>query len=59
MTDEEKDDACFQALFDQELEARIAEEQRVRTADELAEIIFEEAYIERVAELEADEPTND
>jgi hypothetical protein len=46
MTEEEKDKACFNALFDKELEARIAEEQRVRTTDELAEMIRMEAEIE-------------
>lgn len=45
MTDEEKEQACFKALFDEELEMRITEEQRVRTADELAEIARPEAEI--------------
>ena len=46
MTDEEKDEACFKALFDEELEARVAEEQRERTPDERAEIARQEAEIE-------------
>jgi hypothetical protein len=56
MTDEEKDEACFKALSDEELEARIAEEQRERTPDERAEIARQEAEIEV---LLSEDPTND
>jgi cell division protein FtsB len=46
MTDEAKDEACFQALFDDELEARIAAEAWWRTPEGRAEIARQEAQIE-------------